>query len=102
MTIALCCNSTRTLCERSIARERNPLELLRRFMRAWPDLYVVTAGSATLVAGSDPGDVHVGTSLHISQGDMVIIPENTPHWFSAVDGSISHLSMHMPRPSSAK
>ena len=66
------------------------------------ELYVVTAGSATLVTGSEPSDAHAGASLHISQGDIVIIPENTPHWFSAIDGSISYLSMHMPRASSAK
>jgi mannose-6-phosphate isomerase-like protein (cupin superfamily) len=66
------------------------------------ELYYVTAGAATLVTGRTPTQTSGGVTLHISSGDVLIIPEDTPHWFSAVNGSISYLSMHMPRSSSPK
>jgi Mannose-6-phosphate isomerase len=61
------------------------------------ELYYVLAGAATLVTGVGGDTVHAGTALHIARGDVVIIPEDTPHWFSAVDDSISYLSMKVPR-----
>jgi mannose-6-phosphate isomerase-like protein (cupin superfamily) len=61
------------------------------------ELYYVLAGGATLVTGVGSDTVRAGTSVHIARGDVVIIPEDTPHWFSAVDDSVSYLSMHVPR-----
>lgn len=66
------------------------------------ELYYVIEGSATLVTGRTPSQSTGGATLRISQGDVLIIPEDTPHWFSTVDGSISYLSMRMPRPSPSK
>jgi hypothetical protein len=31
-----------------------------------------------------------------------VVPENTAHWFSAIDGSITLMSLHLPRPVTAK
>jgi hypothetical protein len=28
----------------------------------------------------------------------VMVPENTPHWFSAIEGSLTLMSLHLPRP----
>ena len=38
-----------------------------------------------------------GTPRDLAKGDFVVVPENTPHWFSAVNGSIILMTMHVPR-----
>jgi mannose-6-phosphate isomerase-like protein (cupin superfamily) len=61
------------------------------------ELYYVIEGSATLVTGRKPDQPSGGATQQIHKGDVLIIPENTPHWFSAVDEAISYISMHVPR-----
>ena len=65
-------------------------------------IYVVT-GEATFVTGgtmvggkvSKPGQ-HLGTDIkggqthHLSQGDVIVIPAGTPHWFKEVPSSVSY------------
>lgn len=36
-----------------------------------------------------------GVSRRIKAGDVVIIPPNTPHWFSAIEGKIVYLVVRM-------
>ncbi|HWZ57200.1 MAG TPA: cupin domain-containing protein [Verrucomicrobiae bacterium] len=78
------------------------------------EIYHVIDGGATLVTGGTlvnakprpadsesvkfedgPGEsgsgIQGGTSQQIKAGDVVVIPAGTPHWFSAIDGSISYL-----------
>ena len=62
------------------------------------ELYYVIEGSATLVTGRTPDQPIVGATRQIHKGDVLIIPQNTPHWFSEVDEALSYISMHMPRP----
>jgi quercetin dioxygenase-like cupin family protein len=38
-----------------------------------------------------------GKSQAVAKGDFVIVPENTPHWFSAINGTIVLMSLHVPR-----
>ena len=66
------------------------------------ELYYVMDGAATLVTGRTPDQSYGGATQRISKGDVLIIPEDTPHWLSAIEGSISYVSMHMPRSSSIK
>lgn len=61
------------------------------------ELYYVIEGSATLVTGRMPNQPGGGATQQIRKGDVLIVPENTPHWFSAVDEALSYVSMHMPR-----
>jgi len=42
----------------------------------------IVSGSGAFVTG---GAVEGGVSQHVGPGDMVIIPPNTPHWFSKID-----------------
>lgn len=65
------------------------------------ELYYVIEGSATLVTGRSPDEPSGGTTQQIGKGDVLIIPENTPHWFSSVAEAISYVSMHMPRSSAS-
>jgi quercetin dioxygenase-like cupin family protein len=34
----------------------------------------------------------------VAKGDFIMVPEGTPHWFSAIDGTIVLMSLHLPRP----
>jgi mannose-6-phosphate isomerase-like protein (cupin superfamily) len=65
------------------------------------ELYYVIGGSATLVTGRLPEQSSGGITQQIHAGDVLIIPENTPHWFSGVERELSYVSMHMPRSSSS-
>jgi mannose-6-phosphate isomerase-like protein (cupin superfamily) len=74
------------------------------------ELFYVVDGSATLVTGGkltgetrpNPANlsgtgIEGGTPRKVSKGDMFIVPENTPHWFSAIDGVVVLMSLHVPR-----
>lgn len=75
------------------------------------EMFYVIDGSATLMTGGKltnekrtnaenlTGDgIEGGKTQAISKGDFVIVPENTPHWFSAINGTIVLMSFHVPRP----
>jgi mannose-6-phosphate isomerase-like protein (cupin superfamily) len=75
------------------------------------ELFYVIDGSATMITGgklvnesrTNPANltgsaVEGGTSRHVAKGDFIIVPENTPHWFSAIDGTLVLMSLHVPRP----
>ena len=75
------------------------------------ELFYVIDGAATLVTGGKLVDekrtnaanlsgtgIEGGTSRHVAKGDFMMVPENTPHWFSAIDGSVTLMSLHLPHP----
>lgn len=67
------------------------------------DIYYVVEGKATLITGgaiegsktTAPGQVR-GTAIRggqthrLSKGDSVVIPKQTPHWLSAVNGPMKY------------
>src|ERR1700680_4598838 len=78
------------------------------------EIYHVTDGAATLVTGGTmvnakprPADaisvrledgpgasgtsIQGGVSRQIKAGDVVVIPAGVPHWFSAIEGSITYV-----------
>jgi|SRR5215469_6703732 len=74
------------------------------------EMFYVIDGSATLVTGGKlvkesrtnaenltGTGIEGGNSRNIAKGDFVIVPENTPHWFSAINGTIVLMSLHVPR-----
>ncbi len=74
------------------------------------ELFYVIDGSATLVTGGKLKDekrtnaenlsgsgIEGGESRHVAKGDFVMVPEGTPHWFSAIDGTVVLMSLHLPR-----
>jgi mannose-6-phosphate isomerase-like protein (cupin superfamily) len=77
------------------------------------EMFYVIDGSATLTTGGKlTGETRTGDNLQgtgieggmsrtISKGDFVIVPENTPHWFSKIDGTLVLMSLHVPRTSAA-
>jgi mannose-6-phosphate isomerase-like protein (cupin superfamily) len=73
------------------------------------ELFYVIDGSATLVTGgklanekrTNPENltgtgIDGGSSRHVAKGDFVMVPERTPHWFSAIDGTVVLMSLHLP------
>jgi mannose-6-phosphate isomerase-like protein (cupin superfamily) len=74
------------------------------------EMFYVIDGSATLTTGGKLANekrtnaenltgtgIEGGKSQAMAKGDFVIVPENTPHWFSAIDGAIVLMSIHVPR-----
>jgi mannose-6-phosphate isomerase-like protein (cupin superfamily) len=74
------------------------------------ELFYVVDGSATLVTGGtlkeekrtnaenlSGSGIEGGVSRHVAKGDFVMVPEGTPHWFSAIDGTVVLMSLHLPR-----
>lgn len=74
------------------------------------EIYQVIDGGGTLVTGGvlDPPvaaenpdlirtkSIKGGTTRRVAKGDVVVMPPGTPHWFSAVDGSITYLEARIP------
>jgi mannose-6-phosphate isomerase-like protein (cupin superfamily) len=75
------------------------------------EAFYVIDGSATMVTGGklvketrtnstnlSGSAIEGGASRTIAKGDFILVPENTPHWFSSIDGVLVLFSMHVPRP----
>jgi mannose-6-phosphate isomerase-like protein (cupin superfamily) len=75
------------------------------------EMFYVIDGSATMVTGGKlMGETRTnaenltgkgiegGSSRPVAKGDFIIVPEGVPHWFSAINGSITLMSIHVPRP----
>jgi mannose-6-phosphate isomerase-like protein (cupin superfamily) len=73
------------------------------------ELFFVVDGAATMVTGGKlTGETRTnaenlsgtgiegGVSRHIAKGDFIMVPENTPHWFSAIEGTVTLMSLHLP------
>jgi mannose-6-phosphate isomerase-like protein (cupin superfamily) len=78
------------------------------------ELFYVLDGSGTMVTGGKLRDekrtnaenltgagIEGGMSRHVAKGDFVMVPENTPHWFSQIDGTLVLASFHVPHAGSA-
>jgi mannose-6-phosphate isomerase-like protein (cupin superfamily) len=75
------------------------------------ELFYVIEGSATMITGGKLVNekrtnaanltgtaIEDGTSRAVAKGDFIIVPEKTPHWFSAINGTIVLMTLHVPRP----
>jgi mannose-6-phosphate isomerase-like protein (cupin superfamily) len=75
------------------------------------EMFYVIDGSATLVTGGKLVNekrtnaanltgtaIEGGSGRPVAKGDFIIVPENTPHWFSTINGTIVLMSFHVPRP----
>ena len=73
------------------------------------ELFYVIDGSATLVTGGkltnenrtnaanlSGSGIEGGISRRVAKGDFIMVPEGTPHWFSAIDGTVVLMSLHLP------
>jgi quercetin dioxygenase-like cupin family protein len=39
-----------------------------------------------------------GVTRKVTKGDAILIPENTPHWYSQIDGAIAYLEVRFSVP----
>ena len=73
------------------------------------ELFYVIDGSATLTTGGklvnekrtdaanlNGSAIEGGTKRNIAKGDWILVPQNTPHWFSPINGVLVLYSMHVP------
>jgi len=73
------------------------------------ELFVVLEGSGTMTLGGtlvnptrngtnlSSSKVEGATERKLVKGDMVLVPQNTPHAVTQVDGKLVLMSMHLPR-----
>jgi mannose-6-phosphate isomerase-like protein (cupin superfamily) len=73
------------------------------------EMFLVIDGAGTLVTGGSLSEerrtnpdnrsgsgIQGGSSRRVARGDFVMVPENTAHWFSAIDGTLVLMSLHLP------
>jgi mannose-6-phosphate isomerase-like protein (cupin superfamily) len=73
------------------------------------ELFYVIDGSATLVTGGkltnenrtnaanlSGSGIEGGVTRRVAKGDFIMVPEGTPHWFSAIDGTVVLMALHLP------
>jgi len=74
------------------------------------DVFYVTSGEATFVAGGKleggtsngagqirGGTIIGGTTYHLTKGDVIVIPAGVPHWFKEVPAAISYYVVKVPK-----
>src|SRR5215468_5616818 len=73
------------------------------------ELFYVVNGGGTLVLGgqltnatkngdnSTGSGIEGGTAKKVAKGDFVLVPQGQAHWFSAIDGELTLMSLHLPR-----
>ena len=79
------------------------------------ELFYIIDGTTTIVTGGKLANsnrtnadnltgsgIEGGTPRKIGKGDFVLVPEGVPHWFSAIDGELTLMSLHLPRTPAAK
>jgi mannose-6-phosphate isomerase-like protein (cupin superfamily) len=73
------------------------------------ELFYVVDGTGTIVLGGQlmnatkNGDNSTGSGIEggaakkIGKGDFIFVPQGQAHWFSAIDGELTLMSLHLPR-----
>ena len=74
------------------------------------EMFYVVDGAGTLVTGGkltaenrtnaenlSGSGIEGGKSQRVAKGDFIMVPENMPHWFSAIEGTLTLMSIHLPR-----
>ena len=70
------------------------------------ELHYIVEGTATLVTGGTiskgeaPGGATIvgGVEQRVAKGDVVIVPENSPHWYSQIAGTLTYLEVRFVAP----
>ena len=63
------------------------------------ELHYIVDGSGTIVTGGTirgqgaAATIDGGETRRVAKGDVVVIPANSAHWYSAVEGSITYLEV---------
>jgi mannose-6-phosphate isomerase-like protein (cupin superfamily) len=68
------------------------------------ELHHIIEGSATVVTGgkivrgAGGATIEGGVSRHVTKGDVILVPADTPHWYKEVDGSVTYLEVRFVVP----
>src|SRR5262245_12140168 len=72
------------------------------------ELHYIIEGSGTVVTGGTikrpaagsnaPASIEGGVTKHVTKGDVVIIPENSAHWYKEIEGQITYLEVRWLAP----
>jgi mannose-6-phosphate isomerase-like protein (cupin superfamily) len=71
------------------------------------ELHYIIEGSGTFVSGGTlvrppepgaPASIRGGVERRVAKGDVVVIPENSPHWYKELDGPITYLEARFVAP----
>jgi mannose-6-phosphate isomerase-like protein (cupin superfamily) len=69
------------------------------------ELHYIVDGSGTVVTGGTivrgegtAATIQGGESRRVAKGDAIVIPASSPHWYSAVDGTITYLEVRWLAP----
>lgn len=70
------------------------------------ELHYVIEGSGVFVSGGklqrgaegSPASIEGGTVKQFAKGDVIVVPANSPHWYSAIDGPITYLEVRWLAP----
>ena len=64
------------------------------------EMFYIIEGTGTFVSGGKivGGKIEGGDSREVAKGDFFVIPENTPHTFSAIKETVVVMTLHLPRP----
>jgi len=72
------------------------------------EVHYIIDGAGTLVTGgkilraqdgtASSSSIEGGVTQHVVKGDVVVIPEGTPHWYKNVEGSITYLETRFAVP----
>ena len=88
-----------------------PINIVRRTRGATPlahagntEVHHIIDGAATVVTGgtvvrsSNGAVVEGGVSRHVTKGDVILVPADTPHWYKDVEGSVTYLEVRFVVP----
>lgn len=71
------------------------------------ELHYIIEGSGTVVTGGKivpakdgkPASIENGVTQKVAKGDVIIVPANSPHWYSQIDGAaITYLEVRWLAP----
>jgi len=79
------------------------------------EMFYVIDGSGTIMTGgkltgekrTNPENltgtgIEGGKSQDVAKGDFFIVPQNTPHWFSKINGTLVLMTVRVPRSADSK
>jgi len=71
------------------------------------EVHYIVDGAATFVTGGTivrptgtgaVAEIQGGESRRVAKGDVVVIPENSPHWYKDVEGAVTYLEVRFVAP----
>ena len=59
------------------------------------EVHYILDGAATVVTGGTLAKATIsgGETRRVSKGDVIVLPAGTPHWYQAIEGSVTYLEV---------